>query len=344
MSRCLCSTFLVLIAFVSQVHGQLAKPKAPKWSHAFDLACRKFGELDFSDKTKKWGVEAFKDLNNNLGIYISQIGDISVSNTFGGIQPPLKNADAPVWTAGLDLKARKYGETEFTDKTRTYALEVFYDKNAGNWVYIVENGHIAACPGKFVAVDSDNPKSPQWLYSFDLKCRPGGHVKFDDKAFKYGVEVYRDENNGNLIYICQTGAVAVIAAGSVKSDSGPPEWLHGQDLQCRKYGEKEFSKDTRKFGIELFRDNNAGNVLILSEVGSLAVVPAKPGLKAPSENPKDAKFSHGLDLSARQAGELEFTPATKAYSIEVFLEPNIEATLYISETGSISTAPAAANK
>lgn len=323
------------LALIQSTPAQAPNPKAPKWAYAFDLACRKFGELDFTKDTKKWGVEVFKDTNNGLGVYICQNGNISVVSNFGDIMPPVKESKAPEWKAGLDLKARKAGEQEFTDKTKSYALEVFYDSNAGNWVYITENGNIATATGKVAG--GATLEAPVWLYSYDLKCRKGGSKKFSPDTPQYGIEVYLDKNNGNLIYICQTGSIAISPGhADAKSGDKAPEWLHGQDLQVRKYGEQTFSKNTKKYGMEVFRDGNNGNLIFISEVGSIAVIPGPAELKAPTVDPKDAKFTHGLDLSARQAGEKDFRPDTKTYSMEIFNEPNVNATLYICQTGDIA--------
>ncbi len=54
-----------------------------------------------------------------------------------------------------------------------------------------------------------------------------------------------------------------------------PKWLHGLDLRVRKGGEADFTKDTRKFGVEVFRDESTNNVVYISETGSIAVVPAR---------------------------------------------------------------------
>jgi hypothetical protein len=54
-----------------------------------------------------------------------------------------------------------------------------------------------------------------------------------------------------------------------------PSWLHGLDLKARKGGEKDFTKDTKVYGIEVFKDENNGNLIYISETGSIAVVPAK---------------------------------------------------------------------
>lgn len=59
-----------------------------------------------------------------------------------------KTAKAPVWLHGLDLKARKGGEADFTDKTKKIGVEVFKDENTGNLVYISETGSIAVVPAK----------------------------------------------------------------------------------------------------------------------------------------------------------------------------------------------------
>jgi len=54
-----------------------------------------------------------------------------------------------------------------------------------------------------------------------------------------------------------------------------PEWRHGMELRVRKAGEADFNKDTKKYGIEVFRDENTGNLVYISETGSIAVVPGK---------------------------------------------------------------------
>ncbi len=54
----------------------------------------------------------------------------------------------------------------------------------------------------------------------------------------------------------------------------PPVWKHGLDLKARKGGETEF-KEARKFGVEVFLDENNGNLVYISETGSIAVVPGK---------------------------------------------------------------------
>ncbi len=54
-----------------------------------------------------------------------------------------------------------------------------------------------------------------------------------------------------------------------------PKWLHAFELKVRKAGEQDFTKETKKVGIEVFRDENNNNLIYVSEAGSIAVVPAK---------------------------------------------------------------------
>lgn len=52
-------------------------------------------------------------------------------------------------------------------------------------------------------------KAPVWKLGLDLKARQGGTDDFD-KARKYGVEVFLDANSNNLVYISETGSIAVV--------------------------------------------------------------------------------------------------------------------------------------
>jgi len=347
-----CGFMLALLAAssVSDALAQKEKPKEPLWTHAFDLSCRKFGESEFTDKTQKFGVEVFKDTNTGSGLYVSQVGSFAAAGGFDGIKSAIKGSKGPEWISGLDLPSRKAGEKEFTKDTRVYAMEVFYDANVGNWVYITNNGqkdpkgNVSATPApKDVKPAPGSLKAPKWLHSVDLSCRKGG-VREWQNAKKFGIEVYRDNNTGNLIYICDTGAIAVLPEkGESKSAEGKaPVWLHGLDLYCRKHNEMDFTKATQKFGVEVFRDENNGNLIYLSETGDLAVLPSpKPALPAPTPNVKEPQWTHGLNLSCRKAGEKEFTPKTRVYGAEVFRDDNTGVTLYLAETGSITAIPTA---
>jgi hypothetical protein len=58
-------------------------------------------------------------------------------------------------------------------------------------------------------------------------------------------------------------------------DTKAPKWMHGLEFRCRKAGEIDWSKDTKRFGIEVFKDENNGNLVYISETGDIAVVAPK---------------------------------------------------------------------
>ncbi|MGH7226697.1 MAG: hypothetical protein ACRELF_26065 [Gemmataceae bacterium] len=54
-----------------------------------------------------------------------------------------------------------------------------------------------------------------------------------------------------------------------------PTWLHGFNVKSRKASEYDFNKDTKKLGIEVYKDEENGNLIYVSETGSIAVLPSK---------------------------------------------------------------------
>jgi hypothetical protein len=335
---------LLGVLCVAPVQGQEKEPdkklKELKWSHAFDLACRKFKEADITEKTKRWGVEAFRDDNTVLGVYISETGSIAVGPHFQNLTVPVTPSKGPVWLTGLDLPTRKAGESEFKKDTKVHAMEVFRDPNADNWLYITEQGNIAATSGSFFPGVAD--KTPKWVHSVDLNVRKGGVKEWKD-ASKVGVEVYKDGNTKNLIFITEQGQLAVIPefkdvpAPKEKQAGKAPEWLHGLDLSCRKHNEKSFTKDTRKYGVEVYHDATTHTLIFISEAGSIAVTAAPDNVKAPTPaKVKEPQWTHGLNIKCRQFGEKEFSDTTRAFGAEVFVDPNLNVTIYINEDGKIS--------
>lgn len=326
--------FALLCAFtVTSARGQEKKLKELNWSHAFDLACRKFGEADITKDTKRFGVEAFRDNNTSLGLYISETGSISVAPNFAGITTPVNPSKGPAWLTGLDLPARKAGKKEFEKSTPVHSMEIFRDPNTDNWLYITEAGNVASTTGKlFPGAGNKNPK---WVHSVDLAVRKGGVKEWKD-ATKFGIEVYRDGNTGNLVYVTEHGHIAIIPeTKEVTGEGKAPEWLHGLDLSCRRSDEKSFTKDTRKFGVEVYNDVTTGNLIFISETGSISVIPTPTGTKAPTANVKEPDWTHGLNVKCRKYGEKEFSEKTAAFGAEVFVDPNLSATIYVNERGNI---------
>jgi hypothetical protein len=71
-------------------------------------------------------------------------------------------------------------------------------------------GALAAPHLPFVRGQESKVKAPLWLHGMNVKARKSDELDFNKDTKKYGIEVYRDENNGNLIYISETGSIAVV--------------------------------------------------------------------------------------------------------------------------------------
>ncbi len=319
---------LVIVLQPASLWAQ-AKPKDLTWTHAFDLACRKLGETDFDDKTQKFGVEGFYDPNNQLGLFITQKGSVALGR---GFQPNLPGK-GPDWITGRDLDVRKIGEAKFSKTTKRISLEVFRDPNTDNFLYVTEQGMIAAAPAKG---SKGLGQQADWTHGFDLGVRKYGDKKWD-KATQYSVEVYHDKGMGLLIYVCETGSIAVVPyAGKEIKEGKTPESLHGLDLPVRKPDEPSITDATKTFGLEVFRDVNTGNLIYISETGSIGVVAGGEGLKAPTESVKKPLFAHGINIKCRTYGEKEFSDKTPIYSAEVFRDENVGVVIAILEKGVIS--------
>lgn len=337
MNRTLRLAGLALALVLLPLPAALAqKPKEIVWTHAFDLACRKLGENEFNKDTQRFGVEAFKDTNTGLGIYLSQEGSMAVAGGFEAVAGQVKDSKGPDWVTGLDLPARQFGMKDFTKDTTVHAMEIFRDPNVNQWLYITSKGQIASAPVR--TKPSGGAQAPKWVHSVDLRVRSGGEKAWE-KAKEYGFEVYHDPNTDNLIFISQTGAIAVTPrTAEVKAGPGAPapKWLHGLDLACRKFDERDFTKDTRRYGIEVFHDQVTDMLILLAETGNLAVVPAAKNVTAPTPDVKTPAWRHGLNLKARRFGEKEFSEKTRTWGGEVFRDDNIGTTIYLCENGSFS--------
>ena len=322
------SVFLVGVGLYwkDSAFGQAGK--APEWTHGLELKARRADEKDFSDKTKAFGGEAFVNRGSNTLVYIMENGNIAAVPS-AGFTPP-KEVKRPKWLSDVNLSVRKAEEPKFTDQTKKFGVEVFLDENSGVRLYISETGSIAAVRGATPGAPSQGAKHQ---YGYSLRVRAGAEGDFNDKTKKYGLEVFRDEAGGSLIYISETGSIAVVPAGMITgaSESITPNWMFGLNLKVRKAGEKDTTDATRKWGIEVFKDEKAGNLIFINENGDLAIAPAG-GFKQP-EKVKNAAYVEAAELRVRRAGEQSFS-AAKKFGVEVFRDENTGDAIIISETGS----------
>ena len=187
-------------AFVCLAAGQgtAQKPKDLQWTHAFDLSCRPYGKAEFEKDTPKFGVEAFRDNNNGLGLYISQTGSIAVGHGFQDLKLPL-TSKGPDWLTGLDLPAqgRRQGVQEGNESPQHGDLP---RSQYGQ----LDLHHREGEPGLDRRQRPPRPaqQGPKWVHSVDLPSARAA-IRNGKNATKYGIEVYRDRNTGNLVYITE---------------------------------------------------------------------------------------------------------------------------------------------
>jgi hypothetical protein len=323
------------------IHAADPPAKGPEFRHGLELRVRTADEADFKDTTKKVGVEFFQDEGGaGNGVYIDDTGDIATAPK-GQFDKDAEKVKAPEWRHGMKLRARKAGDKDFTSTTKQFGVEVFRDETNGNYVYICETGSTSVVPGK-VGKDRDTTKpivAPTWKNGMELRIRKAGEADFNDKTMKIGVEVFLDENNGNFIYISEKGNIAVLPPpAKLDPSKKAPDWKHGMELAARKADEKEFSATTRKYGVEVFSDEGVGAVLYVADTGAIAAVPAGQVEKLPKAGDKVVApdWKRAMVLACRKAGEADFSKTTKRFGVEVFLDPNTGNAVHISETGSLA--------
>src|SRR5262249_8284355 len=147
------------------------------------------------------------------------------------------------------------------------------DENNGNLVYISEAGSIAVVTG----VQTKDVKAPEWKYGFEVSARTAGEGEFSDKTKRYNVEVFQGVNNGNAIYNFGNGSISVLPNVKVTGTDKvkAPAWQYAADLAVRKANEEKFTKDTKKYGVEFYKDENDNVMVAITQHGCIAIMPAK---------------------------------------------------------------------
>src|SRR5262249_3295846 len=305
--------------------------KAPEWTHGLEMKARKADEKEFSDKTRAFGSEAYLDRTANALFYVMETGSVAAVGAAGFTAP--KDIKGPKWLAAMNLSVRRAGEVKFGDATKKVGVEVFQDENPGARLYISETGSLAVLRAGPLGASAGAPKHQ---YGYELRVRKGPEGDFTDKTQKFGVEVFKDEAGGALIYVSETGAIAAVPAGQIAggTELKRPTWTHGLGLPVRKAGEKDFTDATRKWGIEVFKDEKAGNLIYIAENGNLAIVPA--GAFTPPVETKAPQRLRAAEVRVRRAGEGNFAEMTRKWGIEVYRDENTGNTIFITEAGALA--------
>ncbi|HEY2911379.1 MAG TPA: hypothetical protein VGI99_14105 [Gemmataceae bacterium] len=335
MPKRIAAGFAIVAAFAlacstelgAQTKNDKGTPPKPLYGH--DLKVRPGGQGDW-DKAIKIGVEVFQvqDENAKATIGITEVGSIGVFPV-GPVGADKKNK----WITAHDLKVRKAGETEFTQKTKTWGVELFRDLGSNQLLYISQAASIAFAP---VPATLGSDKAPKWHHALEPKVRPLDAQTFDN-AKPVGLEVFADDNTGELIYITETGSISVAAASLMPlptpAKPAPPKAVYGLTLRVRKADEAEFTEKTKMHSIEVFEDPNANTLFYLSDTGSIAVVPNKP-----RGDKTNVEWKAAMNLRVRKGGERDWDKAKK-YGIEVFTDNRTGNLIFMCETGAIAVLP-----
>ncbi len=325
----------VLLTGAALSHGQGSGEAECRYG--IDLRARKATEPEFTKETRKFGVEVYTFGQGGDALHLSEVGSVAVVP--GKLFKAEDKWKEPLWQHGLTLNVRPVGEKDW-DKGKKIGLEVYKDEMNGDLIYINEKGMLATVPAKYaVATDKGKPKNPTYKHGLELKVRKAGEKDWD-KSKRVVVEVFRDENNGNLLYISDSGSFAVVPDKlASKSDSGKdPTFQHGLDLPARRQDEKEFTKDTRTFGVEVFIDENTGNQVYVSETGALAVVPGKFAKATEQGQTRPPELRRGVNLRVRKVGQREFSTDSPRFGLEVYSDGNNGNLIYLTETGEFAVA------
>jgi hypothetical protein len=323
---------MVLAGFVSS-EAQETKSKAPTCRYGVAVKYRKAGEDDFK-ATQKYSVECYQEDSGNA-IYVSQSGGLS-SVSKGQFKAADAKDKAPLSEYGLELPVRKAD-----GKTAKFGVEVYVDENNGSLLYITDTGSISIIPSKYASTIKGKPKGYTLKHGMNLKVRKAGEKDFTKDTKKYGIDVFVDNNNGNVIYLSETGAIAVLPGTLVNKDASSgkePDFQHGMNLSVRGPKEKDFTKDTRKYGVEAFKDVDNGCLVYITDNGNLSVVPSKLA-KFPEGKAKEPENRRGMSLKVRKIDEKDFSDSSKAFGVDVYTDENNGNTLYISDAGSIAVVP-----
>lgn len=330
------ATRLLLLAVVSALAvglghtpAQPGKVKSPESKHAMDLAARKANQDKFADATK-YGVEVYLDPNVDQFISLTDKGVIALQPKAGWSDAKGKS---PEWKHAMNLRVRKAGEGDFSDKTQKFGVEVYLDPNTSNLVYITDTGHVASIPGS--AWTDAKTKSPEWKLAMELPARKAAEKEITKDTKRFGVEVFLDPFTNHLIFIAETGSIAVVPGTSMVAEKvKDPVSKSAMSLAVRKAGEADFNEKTQRYGVEIFADPNTGKLVLVTETGQIAVPQAAAFVEAGKG--KAPEWQHGLELAARKAGENAFGPMTAKHGLEVFKDEGTGSIIYITEKGSIA--------
>jgi hypothetical protein len=301
----------------------------PVHLHRLTLKYRKAGEREFSDE-QLYNVECFRDPDAGHGLYLSQTGGLCVLPK-GQFKTGTKDT-TPATQHGFDMEVRAADEKA---KKPKFGVECSLDES-GNLIYVSHTGSVSVVPARYATVNKDKAKNYTLNNGMNAKVRKAGSRDFDDAGTKtYGIDVYVDENNQNVLYLSETGSIAVVPSILEARDGEKKiSWHYGSDLNVRP-AKQEAGKT---FGLEVYKFGPHGSMLYVLENGSIAVVPGK--LADFGDGKKGTTWRRGFDLLARTPKEVERTNKTAIHGFEVFRDENNGNLIYVNDKGHLAVVAA----
>lgn len=236
--------------------------------YSTELRARKPDESDFTDTTAMRSIAVKHDEMTDSLIYITDAGSIAVVKSklpAGG----LKNF---THLLNYNFNARKAGESEISARTANFAFEVYRDENTGLLLHLAADGTLAVTSE---AHQAGSFKYSPYLHGFVCKARKGLDADFTDDTKAFGIELWKDRATGATFYASDKGSVAITGGKVSTSATLAPTWLTRFKLGIRNEGEGTLANDDRMGSIEIYRDENTGNLLYVCETGHIAVFPGK---------------------------------------------------------------------
>jgi hypothetical protein len=172
-----------------------AKGKEPTWLYRLPLKVRPAREASF--ETWRCNVEVYWDEAAGALLYVGGTGALAV--VAASAKPDVGEQAKPAdWLHTLDLAVRKPGQQQFTPEQAHFGAEVYQDRNAGNWVVILETFQLAVFPG---ARGDGQPtqKAQPPIWKTGLRA---------EGTQTWSAEVYQDPNTDLLIFVTSSGGLA----------------------------------------------------------------------------------------------------------------------------------------
>jgi hypothetical protein len=246
-------------------------------------------------------------------------------------------AAQPEMIGGYEIKVRPAGQAGFAG-AGAVAVELFRDPSGGAVLAVSDKGQLAVAPAGVLGTE----KKVGWLFAHDLKARGPGEDTFTPKTKAYGVEAFKDQLTGKLLFVSQAGGLALTEYPAAVLADKDAKYHHSLALPVRGASEEKFSDKSKVIGVEVYLDGNTGRLVYVTDAGFLAVAPAPADLKAGDPGRKAASL-YGRALRVRKGSEKEFTDATAKIGVEVCRDGATGHLLYVTEAGGIAVVPAPAD-